>query len=89
MEKFFDFAAELMRVFLPAAADTAKLLFFTGLRLAKKLGKAGLSALKARGKKRGKRALVRKGRRFLRITALVSGSVAVLSCAALILSHKK
>ena len=85
MDKLLGLAADVGKAFLPVATDMAKAMLASGAKLAGRLGKVAVSTAKKKGSKR----LLHKGRKILRITALVSGTVAVLSCAGLILSHKK
>ena len=85
MDKILGLATDVVKAVLPVAADMARQLLITVAKLLKMLGRLGLSALKSKGTKR----VLRKGRKALRITALVSGGVAVLSCAGLILGHRK
>ncbi len=85
MDKLLGLAADVAKGLLPVAADMAKTVLNAGLKLAGSLGKLGLSAVKSRGTKK----LLHKGRKVLRITALASGCVMVLSIAGLVLSHRK
>ena len=85
MDKILGLATDVVKAVLPVAADMARQLLITVAKLLKMLGRLGLSALKSKGTKR----VLRKGRKALRITALVSGGVAVLSCAGLILGRRK
>jgi len=85
MNKLLEFAAETAKALLPAAGEAAKHLLSAMGKLAGGIGKAGLSAIKSKGTKTA----LRKGRKLLRKTALISGCVAFLSCTALILSRKE
>ena len=85
MKKAVKTAANIGKAILPMAADAGKLLLDTALKGAVRLGKLILSVMKSKGTKKA----LKKGRKFLRITALISGSVALLSCAGLILSRRK
>ncbi len=85
MDKILGLAADVVKAVLPVAADMARQLLVTVAKLLKLLGRLCLSALKSKGTKR----VLRKGRKALRITALVSGGIAVLSCAGLILGRRK
>ena len=85
MNKLLELMTDTIKALLPATADLAKHLLGASLTAAGRLGKLAFSAVTSRKSKK----LLRKGRKALRITALVSGTVTLLSCAGLILSRKK
>ena len=85
MDKLIAVAAELGRAILPAAANIARMGLGAALELTGRLGSLALDLLK----KKKSSGLRKKTRRLLRKTALISGTVAVLSVAGLVLTGKK
>ena len=89
MEKLLQRTVDIGRSLTPAAQDLARSAGSMIGKLAGGFGKLVFSAAKIGVKKLGERRLVRKGRRFLRRTALISGSITVLSCVGLVLLRRR
>ena len=85
MDKLLEFGADTLKAVLPAAAEMAKQLLAAGGKLAGSVGKLCVNAVRSKTTKKA----LRKGRKLLMITAAVSGCIAILSCAGLILNRKK